>query len=252
MSIPNRLRPPALLAELGPAVVVAVLIEIVKKTYGYSVPGWLASCAILAAVAFGYYWGRGNQSFLSESSKIALTHRVNTEAQKQYYERAFSEGDEILYVTIMSESSVKRGGIEKHLKALKPNAKLRVLTWYADDSVIEAFRKNIGENEHDPKKTIKQVDESLKEWRQLMRDFPSLNFSVKVYESSPTMQGALVRNKWALIEPLPYHIGKDDRPGIILTHADAPQTLALLWKAFDDLFEHGARQLTEDWPPKRP
>jgi hypothetical protein len=77
------------------------------------------------------------------------------------------------------------------------------------------------------------------------------NNSVKVYESSPTMQGVLVRNGWALIEPLPY-TGPAARPGFILTQAEAPKTLALLWNKFDDLFENGAKPLTGRWPPQRP
>lgn len=186
--------------------------------------------------------------FASESAIVALTHR-RTQARKQSYERAFSEGDDILYVTIMSEHTVKlTGGVPDFLKALKPNAKIRVLTWYSNDKAIEAFHKNLGEND-DPRKTIAQVDEALNQWRKLRRDFPKLNFNVKVYESSPTMQGTLVRGRWALIEPLPYHVGTDNRPGIILTQADAPQTLEQLWNAFDELYERGAKDLTADWPP---
>lgn len=231
------------------ALLAAGLIEVIKYTSDYSIPLWIVPGVALIALAIGNLLGNSGQSFPSESAIIALTHR-DSKAKKQYYERAFSEGDDILYVTIMSENTMKRtNGVTDLLKSLKPDAKLRVLTWYSQSNdVIKAFHQHLGDN-HSLEETIGQVDGALTRWRKLKLDYPTLNFNVKVYESTPTMQGTLVRGKWALIEPLPYHVGPYSRPGIILTQADAPKTLEQFWKVFDQLYENGARALTSDWPP---
>jgi hypothetical protein len=249
---------PEFLAAIMGGLLAELISPVIGHFSGYALPAWVALALILVAVILAYYLGKRNQipgtpvaSFPSERSTIALTHR-HTEARQQYYQRAFLEGEEILYVTIMSESTLKTDGVEGLLKTLKPNAKIRVLTWYSRHTeVIEAFRAHICENKQATEKTVTQLYESLNEWRGLKREFPSLNFSVKVYESSPTMQGVLVRNGWALIEPLPYNTGTAARPGFILTPAEAPKTLALLWDKFNDLFENGAKLLTDDWPLQR-
>jgi hypothetical protein len=213
---------PEFLAAIMGGLLAELISRVIRHFSGYALPAWVALALILVAVILAYYLGKRNQI---PGTPVA---------------------------PFLSESTLKTDGVEGLLKTLKPNAKIRVLTWYSRHTeVIEAFRAHICENKQATEKTVTQLYESLNEWRGLKREFPSLNFSVKVYESSPTMQGVLVRNGWALIEPLPYNTGTAARPGFILTPAEAPKTLALLWDKFNDLFENGAKLLTDDWPLQR-
>jgi len=241
------------LAAAGGAVIGALVLESAKLAWAVSLPGWVVLPGLVVGLVGAFFVGRRTAgarrwSFPHETGVIVPKHRVS-DARIEYFERAFSQDGEVFYVTIMSQSSMKND-FEECLKTARHGTKIRVLTWYsANRDVVETFRLHLRENDDAPEKTFSQVGESADEWRRIKRDFPNLNMAIKVYESFPTMQGTIVKDKWALIELLPYHTGTKHRPGLLVTQQEAPQTLHLLWEKFEELFDTRAKPLTDIWPP---
>ncbi len=169
-----------------------------------------------------------------KSTVLCLRHRLH--ARERYYEKAFSSGQDVLYISIMSEDTIKE--MDPYLaKARESNTRLRVLTWHPDTSkdTIEALRKHLNENADNPERTIQQVRQAAADWDTLKRKYTNLD--VRKYRSVPTMQAVIVGQQWALVELLPYATFKNDRPALILTSKADPEAFLLFRNKFEKLWD---------------
>lgn len=166
--------------------------------------------------------------------EICLKHRLH--AREKYYEQAFSSGQDILYVSIMSQDTIKE--MEPHLeKAKAVRSHIRVLTWHAEmpREAIESFHKHLKENAS-VEQTIAQLRKASESWDDLSSRYGDV-LTVRRYRSSPTMQAVIVGNQWALLELLPYGTHKNDRPALVLTSKNAPEVFPFFKKQLEQLWE---------------
>ena len=166
------------------------------------------------------------------TAEICLKHRQY--ARERYYESAFRSGRDVLYVTIMSEATLK--AMETLLDtAKKSGTHLRVLTWHHDTPkpVIEAFRCHLGEHPNDPNRTETQVRHATNDWRKIKEQYA--NVEVREYHSSPTMQGVIVKDRYALVELLPYRLHPFERPALVLRAFRDRKLFDLFTQSFETL-----------------
>jgi len=171
--------------------------------------------------------------------EICLRHRCHT--TERYYERAFVSGADVLYVTIMSQASIKL--MPKYLEQCKrtPGTRLRVLTWHGDtpSQVVEAYRRHLGEASHDPKRALQQVRQARDDWRALEKEYKNI-LTVREYRSNPTMQGLIVSDRWAMVELLPYTTPPGERPALILNRKAEPELFSLFKNQWEKLWDDSA------------
>lgn len=174
-----------------------------------------------------------------KAATVCLRHRLNT--REAYYEGAFGSGRDVLYVSIMSQDTLKE---MKPLLELARDRKtrIRVLTWHRDTpkAAIECFRRHIAENADKPTRTVEQVKRAATDWRRVEKDYS--NVTVREYESSPTMQGLIVDGHWAVIELLPYATHKNDRPALVLTPKADPELFDLFKARFEAMWSESQDQ----------
>lgn len=162
-------------------------------------------------------------------------HRVSPTARK-YYEGAFTSGKEVLYLTIMSQHTLKE--IERRVqKMLAYETVIKVLTLDPDLPVeaIESIRRHLNENSDNPSETTHQIRRAWEHWTAIKNKYP--NIEVRKYKSTPTMQGVIVMDDYALFELIPFDTPPEERPGLIVTKKDNPEVFKLfqqkylrLWK----------------------
>lgn len=166
--------------------------------------------------------------------EVCLRHRLN--AKQQYYEQAFVSGADVLYVSLMSEGTIK--AIRPHLdECRRTNTRLRVLTWHhgSNPEAVETFRRHLDEARHEPSRTLRQLQQALEDWRTLEGEYKDI-LTIREYRSSPTMQGVIVSERWALIELLPYATHPDQRPALLLKPKTDPDLFALFKGQFERLW----------------
>jgi hypothetical protein len=170
----------------------------------------------------------------TEPITLCLNHRLHTREQ---FKAAFANGRDLLFVTIMTQHTLKWMEPLFQVAAAK-NARIRVLTWdpAVPPSAIEAFRLHLNENEHDHRRTVQQVKQASEGWDALSAKYS--NIEVRRYRSSPTMQGLIVGDELAMIELLPYSTAPDDRPALILSRGLNPDAFALLRESFERLWRN--------------
>lgn len=167
------------------------------------------------------------------SAQIYARHR---DTAHDYFANAFKSGREVVWLTIMSQETLKQ--IDPNLRDIAlHNTKLNVLTLDPDSSpaVIEAFRLYVKENEHDPSKTVRQVREAWDEWSTLSQKHPNLR--VRKYKSAPIMQGLVVRDMYAYIELMPYSTRPRERPGLVITPEAQPEIFQQYQDRFFELWK---------------
>ena len=153
----------------------------------------------------------------SPFKSVTLCLNYRSWAKETYFKKAFSSRSEVLIVSLMSEHTVKE--IEPLLaQAQATNTRVRALTWSPDspEITVESLRKHLGENEVKPELTLRQVAEARERWAELHRKYQHI-LQAACYKSSPTMGAIIVKNRWALIELLPYHVHTSDRPALVLS-----------------------------------
>jgi len=166
-----------------------------------------------------------------KATTICLKHRNNT--RERYYEGAFRSGKDVLYLSVMSQSTLK--DMPSHLEECgKYGTTLRVLTWdqTVPKALIEAYRLHL--NEPYPERAIEQARNAAKDWRELENQFKYLD--VREYRSLPTMQGLIVKDSWALIELIPFNTHTHDRPALLLTPGADPELFELFRQKWEDLW----------------
>lgn len=180
---------------------------------------------------------RRNSPF--KATTICLRHRTN--AKDQYYEGAFRSGKDVLYVSFMSQQTLKT--MEPRLRDSQQwRTHLRVLTWAQDMSpeVIEAVRLHLNENKENPGRSLQQARDATSDWRQIQKTYG--NVEVREYSSAPMLQGLIVGDSWALVELIPFNTMTDDRPALVLTPKSDPELFELFRRKFEDLWNANAPQ----------
>lgn len=162
-----------------------------------------------------------------------FTHHRRIVAE-ELYEASFKSGKELIYVTIMSKHTLQKMP-ERIRSARDSNTTLNVLTW--DPSVgsqaIKAFGKHLGEETT----AAQQLREAYAEWQKLARENPAVIRRAGSYLSSPTMQGVIVVDDWALIELIPYRTQPTDRPAMFLSASLEKDLFFLFQSSFKALLE---------------
>jgi len=174
-----------------------------------------------------------------KSVVLCLRHRVH--ARTKYYEQAFASGTDVLYVSIMSQDTLKE--MKPHLMTSQStNTRIRVLTWHHDtpEGTVELFRKHLQENDEHRERTREQLCQATADWRTLEQAYT--NLTVREYRSLPTMQGIIVHGKWALIGLMPYAAHKYERPALILTPQSDADAFKLIADQFEKLWNDSERQ----------
>lgn len=174
-----------------------------------------------------------------KSVVLCLRHRIN--ATTRYYDPAFTSGGDVLYIAIMSQSTLKE--MPQHLKASQlTNTRLRVLTWHHETppEAVELFRMHLQENPVHRDRTLDQLRHAVGDWRALEKEYG--NLSVREFRSAPTMQGLIVAGKWALVELLPYAAGPHERPALLLTPQSDPEAFTSISAQFERLWNDAERQ----------
>lgn len=173
---------------------------------------------------------------LAEGVLVFPNHREKL--RDRLYGAAFASAGDVLYLSIMSKHSLI--GIESNLEqAEKWSTTLSVLTWNPQVGVgaIRAFGRHIAEETT----AEQQVKEAHTQWSNLVASFPRAIKEVRCYSSSPTMQGILVRDDWALVELMPYRVPPNRRPAMYLTATGNPEVFPVFQQSFDELWRSGKR-----------
>ena len=162
------------------------------------------------------------------SATLYLAHR-NSKARDEWYERALASEGEVLYVSIMSDHS-----FEQFDRYLKPRTTVNVLTWMPSTALeIEGFAKHLRESGN----KVEQVRGALRKWdarKDPKNEHYHENITVRTYESSPTMQGVIVKDDWALIELILYDSRTVMRPALLLNNREESDREA--FRLFSDRF----------------
>ncbi len=173
-----------------------------------------------------------------KSVVLCLRHRVH--ARTKYYEPAFAGGDDVLYVSIMSQDTLKE--MEPLLKISEANnTRIRVLTWHHDtpSETVALFRMHLQENDEHRARTHEQLRHATADWRALEQRYK--NLTVREYRPLPTMQGIIVHDKWALIELMPHATHKNERPALVLTPQSDADAFRLFAEQFEKLWDDAQR-----------
>ncbi len=117
-----------------------------------------------------------------------------------------------------------------------------MLTWHRDipEAVIESYRKHLREEEKHPERFVFQARQAASDWCELQADYGA-NLEVREYCSVATMQGVIVKDKWAMIELIPYVTVTTDRPALVLTPDTDPDVFTLLTGRFERLWADSRR-----------
>jgi len=166
---------------------------------------------------------------------VCLNHRTN--AKVKYYNAAFSSGKDVLYLSVMSQATLK--SMKPHLDmCVRSDTKLRVLTWdeHIPAAVVEAYRLHLNENSDHPDRSLEQARRAAQDWKALQNDYKD-NLQVRDYRSIPTMQGLVVEDSWALIELIPFSAQPEERPALLLTPKSDPELFSFFRQKFEDLWK---------------
>ena len=163
----------------------------------------LASQKIDAPAIRDFVEGRGAPS---------LHRRV---VAQELYEASFTSGGEVIYLSIMSGKNTLAKMPERMQRAEASHTTINVLTWdpAVGADVIRAFGNHIDEEAT----VVEQTRVACDTWKKLARDHAGVVKKAGVYRSSPTMQGLVVLDDWALVEMIPYRTPPGERLSIFLS-----------------------------------
>jgi hypothetical protein len=166
----------------------------------------------------------------AEGRGTAQLHR-RTVAQ-ELYEASFESGKEVIYLSIMSKNTLGKMP-ERIRRAETAHTKLNVLTWDPEvgAEVIKAFGNHLGEEAT----VVEQTRDACATWQKLAKEHPGTVQKAGVYRSSPTMQGLVVLEDWALVEMIPYRTVPSERPSIFLCASLDTELFPVFQSAFKKL-----------------
>ncbi len=136
---------------------------------------------------------------------------------QELYEASFASGKEVIYLSIMSGKNALESMPERIRCAEAANTRINVLTWDPEvgSDVIKAFGNHLGEEPT----VVEQTQKASAAWKKLAQQHPGTIRKAGIYRSSPTMQGLVVLNDWALVEMIPYRTPPSERLSIFLSAA---------------------------------
>jgi hypothetical protein len=151
---------------------------------------------------------------------------------QELYEASFSSGREVIYLSIMSKNTLGKMP-ERIRRAEASHTTVNVLTW--DPNVgaqaIAAFGKHLAEEAT----AAEQTEDACATWRKLAKEHRSVIKKAGTYRSSPTMQGLVVLDDWALVEMIPYHLPPAQRPSIFLSASLDAELFPVIQSSFQAL-----------------
>lgn len=122
---------------------------------------------------------------------------------------------------------------ERIRRAEATHTTLNVLT--LDPSVgsqaIAAFGKHLAEEAT----AAKQTEDACATWRTLAKEHRGIIKKAGIYRSSPTMQGLVVLDDWALVEMIPYHLPPAQRPSVFLSASLDTEWFSVIQSSFQAL-----------------
>lgn len=168
--------------------------------------------------------------------RISPIHTKHRNTTSEYYDDAFTSGLEIFIVSIMSQHTLREMDARLR-KAQASRTRVNVLTLdpNLDQSIVEAIRLHLNEPPYDTEITMRQVKEAWEQWSSFAGKYPDVR--VRKYRTIPTLQGILVRDKYASIELLPFDTQTDNRPGLFLTRSEDRELFNLFQDKFIKLWE---------------
>lgn len=172
------------------------------------------------------------QDDLAENVSVFPLHRRIV--AEELYEASFKSAKELIYVTIMSKHTLLK--MPERIRCAKDShTVLNVLTWDPNVGLhaIRAFGKHLGEETT----AQQQIREAYAGWQKLARENPTVIKQAGSYLSSPTMQGVIVLDDWALIELIPYHTTPIERPAMFLSASVHVHLFPLFQSAFKALLQ---------------
>jgi lambda repressor-like predicted transcriptional regulator len=146
----------------------------------------------------------------SKDFLLCMLQRTSRVREK-FYIQALGSGRDAFFLSIMSLNSFQV--LDEYLS---PDTRLNVLTWMpktADE--IRGFGKHL----HEDDDKVEQTKNALIEWDKRVNQKDTVyrnNIRVRTYDSTPTLQGVIVKDKWALIEMIPYDTKPGFRPALLL------------------------------------
>jgi hypothetical protein len=170
----------------------------------------------------------------SESVSLCFEHRANA---RQLFRSAFTSGTDVYLLTIKSRN------VFSLLDTFLPGStgtRLHVLTWdpgfprSEQNASIVALHRLTPDSPSAVQVFTKETLDACGEWTQ--RTTKWNNISIGVYGSTPTLEGYLVKDRWAVVEPMPFGVPTESRAALILMADKHPNAFAFFQKAFLDLW----------------
>jgi hypothetical protein len=181
---------------------------------------------------------------------LYLFHREDS-IPKKFFLKALQSKGEVLFLSVMSQHSFLV--LDEHLAK---ETQLNVLTWMPDTAAeIIGYSKHLNErktgNQRDDK--IEQTRNALVEWDKRIDPSSELyrkNIQVWAYDSSPTMQGILVKGGWALLELLTYDTKPLFRPALLLRNDEETehQAFNFFWDRCEALWAVSKKRKIGEMP----
>jgi hypothetical protein len=171
---------------------------------------------------------------IGRMSRVHAKHRDTTREQ---FDNAFKSGQEVVLLSIMSQHTIRE--IETLLQKAK-NSRTRVKVLTLDPNVghstIEAIQLHLNEPPHETAVTAQQIKDAWEQWSALTKKYRD-ELTVRKYRSIPTLQGLLVRDRYVVVELIPYDTRTRDRPGILITRDLDLELFNLFQEKFFSLWE---------------
>ncbi|MGD0567623.1 MAG: hypothetical protein ABSA78_04395 [Candidatus Sulfotelmatobacter sp.] len=200
---------------------------------------FLASFVVFAALL---YLARRAEPWTRHSQLVNLCfqHRTNN---NELFRSAFRGSGDVYLLTIKSRNVLSV--IDKLLEDLPASVQLNVLTWDPgspkdkSNAGIRALHRLTRDAPEDPEGFTSEVLAAPEGWTRRAKSRP--NIEVRLYESAPTMEGVLVKDKWVVVEVMPFGVPTADRPGLVLNADKEPESFAIFQKAFIDLWRNSKK-----------
>jgi hypothetical protein len=122
---------------------------------------------------------------------------------------------------------------ERIRRAEASHTTVNVLTWDPEvgEQVIQAFGNHLGEEAT----VVEQTRVACATWKNLAKEHPGTIKKAGKYLSSPTMQGFVVLDDWAVVEMIPYRTPPGERLSIFFSAALDAEFFSMFQGAFRSL-----------------
>jgi hypothetical protein len=157
------------------------------------------------------------------------------------FRSAFKSDTDVYLLTIKSRNVFAL--IDALLPGFPSGSRLNVLTWDPGDPRSEenpSIKALIGLTPDEPT-TLKTFTEEVLNapglWDKRRKNWKNLKIEIRQYRSTPTLEGVLVKDRWALVELMPFGVPTELRAGLILKADKDPKAFMYFQKTFMDLWD---------------